>query len=38
MGALLKQVYERQLDGEIKTPDEAIALGGSLLRSPEFLK
>lgn len=31
MGALLKAVYERQLDGEITTLEEAIAAGASLI-------
>ncbi len=31
MGALLKQVYERQLDGEIKTTEEGIALAARIL-------
>ncbi len=33
MGALLKQVYEKQLDGEIKTAEEGIALASQLLVS-----
>jgi tRNA nucleotidyltransferase (CCA-adding enzyme) len=33
MGALLKQVYEKQLDGEIKTIEEAITLASQLLGS-----
>jgi tRNA nucleotidyltransferase (CCA-adding enzyme) len=32
MGELLKQVYERQLDGEVTTTEEAIALASRLLR------
>ena len=31
MGALLKQVYEKQLDGEIKTTEEGIALATDLI-------
>ncbi len=33
MGALLKQIYEKQLDGEIKTTEEAITLASQLLGS-----
>ena len=33
MGALLKQVYEKQLDGEIKTTEEAIALASQTFRA-----
>jgi tRNA nucleotidyltransferase (CCA-adding enzyme) len=33
MGALLKEVYERQLDGEITTLDEAIAAARARLAS-----
>ncbi len=33
MGALLKQVYEKQLDGEIATTEAAIALASQLLRT-----
>ena len=33
MGALLKQIYEKQLDGEIKTTEEGIALASKLLVS-----
>ena len=33
MGALLKQVYEKQLDGEIRTTEEGIALAAQMLRS-----
>ena len=33
MGALLKQVYEKQLDGEIRTTEEGIALAAQILRS-----
>jgi tRNA nucleotidyltransferase (CCA-adding enzyme) len=33
MGALLKQIYERQLDGEITTVEEAIALASQILPS-----
>jgi len=32
MGALLKQVYEKQLDGEIKTLEEAIAMAQQMVR------
>jgi tRNA nucleotidyltransferase (CCA-adding enzyme) len=32
MGALLKQIYERQLDGEIKTTEEAMAVASQLVR------
>jgi len=32
MGALLKQIYERQLDGEIKTVEEGIALASQMVR------
>ena len=45
MGALLKQIYEKQLDGEIKTTEEGIALASQILsvstqrrRDAEFLK
>ena len=31
MGALLKQIYEKQLDGEIKTLEEGIALASQML-------
>jgi tRNA nucleotidyltransferase (CCA-adding enzyme) len=31
MGALLKQIYERQLDGEIKTTEDAVALASQVL-------
>ena len=31
MGALLKQVYEKQLDGEIKTTEEGIALASQMM-------
>ena len=31
MGALLKQIYEKQLDGEIKTTEEGIALASQML-------
>ena len=31
MGALLKQIYEKQLDGEIKTTEEGIALASQIL-------
>ena len=30
MGALLKQIYEKQLDGEIKTTEEGIALASQI--------
>jgi len=33
MGALLKQIYERQLDGEITTTEEGITLASQILRS-----
>jgi tRNA nucleotidyltransferase (CCA-adding enzyme) len=32
MGALLKQIYEKQLDGEIKTTDEAVTLASQILK------
>jgi tRNA nucleotidyltransferase (CCA-adding enzyme) len=32
VGAVLKQIYEKQLDGEIRTTEEGIALAGELLR------
>ena len=32
MGALLKQIYEKQLDGEITTTEEGIALASQILR------
>jgi tRNA nucleotidyltransferase (CCA-adding enzyme) len=32
MGALLKQIYEKQLDGEITSTDEAITLAAGLLK------
>jgi tRNA nucleotidyltransferase (CCA-adding enzyme) len=32
MGVLLKQIYERQLDGEISSTDDGVALARSLLR------
>ena len=31
MGALLKQIYEKQLDGEIKTTEEGIALASQII-------
>jgi tRNA nucleotidyltransferase (CCA-adding enzyme) len=31
MGALLKQIYDKQLDGEIKTTEEGIALASQIL-------
>jgi tRNA nucleotidyltransferase (CCA-adding enzyme) len=34
MGALLRQIYERQLDGEIKTVDEGLALAKTLTLGP----
>ena len=34
MGALLKQIYEKQLDGEIKTTEEGIALASQIFRCP----
>lgn len=33
MGVLLKQIYEKQLDGEIKTAEEGIALASRILAS-----
>jgi tRNA nucleotidyltransferase (CCA-adding enzyme) len=33
MGALLRQIYEKQLDGEIKTTEEGITLASKILRS-----
>jgi tRNA nucleotidyltransferase (CCA-adding enzyme) len=33
MGAVLKQIYEKQLDGEIKTTEEGIALATQILQS-----
>jgi tRNA nucleotidyltransferase (CCA-adding enzyme) len=33
MGVVLKQIYERQLDGEITTPEEGIALATTLVNS-----
>ncbi len=33
MGALLKEIYEKQLDGEIKTTEDGIALASQLLES-----
>jgi tRNA nucleotidyltransferase (CCA-adding enzyme) len=33
MGALLKQIYEKQLDGEIKTTEEGITLASQILVS-----
>ncbi len=38
MGVLLKQIYDKQLDGEITTTEEGIALGRALLSAPEFLE
>jgi hypothetical protein len=35
MGALLKQVYERQLDGEVKTTAEAITLASQMLNTAQ---
>jgi tRNA nucleotidyltransferase (CCA-adding enzyme) len=35
MGVLLKQIYERQLDGEIKTKEEGIALASEILREKQ---
>jgi tRNA nucleotidyltransferase (CCA-adding enzyme) len=32
MGVVLKQVYERQLDGEIKTTEDGIRLASQILR------
>ena len=32
MGAVLKQIYEKQLDGEITTTEEGIALASQLVR------
>jgi len=34
MGAILKTLYERQLDGEIRTVDEGVAAARALLASP----
>ena len=34
MGRLLKVVYERQLDGEVRTLDEAIAFARALVQRP----
>jgi hypothetical protein len=31
VGEILKQVYERQLDGEVRTTDEAIASARDIL-------
>ena len=31
MGALLKQIYEKQLDGEIKTTEEGIVLASQMV-------
>ncbi len=33
MGALLKQIYDKQLDGEIKTTQEGITLASQILQS-----
>jgi len=33
MGALLKQVYEKQLDGEVKTIEEGVTLASQMLQS-----
>jgi tRNA nucleotidyltransferase (CCA-adding enzyme) len=33
MGALLRQIYEKQLDGEIATTEEGIALASRILQS-----
>ena len=33
MGALLKQIYEKQLDGEIKNTEEGIALASQMVQS-----
>jgi tRNA nucleotidyltransferase (CCA-adding enzyme) len=33
VGEILKQVYERQLDGEITTVEEAIAAADTVVRS-----
>ncbi len=33
IGAVLKQVYERQLDGEVTTVEQAQALAEDILRS-----
>jgi tRNA nucleotidyltransferase (CCA-adding enzyme) len=33
IGALLKQIYEKQLDGEIKTTEEGIAMASQILQS-----
>ncbi len=34
MGVLLKQIYERQLDGEVASTEDGIALARALLRRP----
>ncbi len=34
MGVLLKQIYERQLDGEISSTEDGVALARALLRRP----
>jgi tRNA nucleotidyltransferase (CCA-adding enzyme) len=31
MGAILKQVYERQLDGEVRTLDDALTLARTIV-------
>jgi len=33
MGALLKQIYERQLDGEIQTTEDAVTVASQILQS-----
>jgi tRNA nucleotidyltransferase (CCA-adding enzyme) len=33
MGELLKQVYEKQLDGEIATTEAAVALASQMMRA-----
>jgi tRNA nucleotidyltransferase (CCA-adding enzyme) len=35
MGALLKQIYDKQLDGEIKTTEEGIAMASQILSSSQ---
>jgi hypothetical protein len=32
MGALLKQIYEKQLDGEIKSTEDAVRLAAQILK------
>jgi tRNA nucleotidyltransferase (CCA-adding enzyme) len=35
MGALLKQIYDKQLDGEITTTEEGIAMASQMLSSSQ---